>query len=190
MSKSARRANSDLVVHRDRFVPYLLGRISRGIASAASILYRKRLGVGINDSRIVIVLARRPRITAKDLAEDTSLNKSVISRSLSTLRTKGIVRIEEREGRREVDLTPAGRKLHERISRVALDREDLMLKGFSGKEREMLIGYLHRLMKNVPEANDYDPLSQSRGPALAPRKAGPKGKSARRSSEKRNTRSN
>ncbi len=85
--------------------------------------------MGINDSRIVIVLARRPRITAKDLAEDTSLNKSVISRSLSTLRAKGIVRIEERDGRREVDLTPAGRKLHDRISRVALDREDLMLEG-------------------------------------------------------------
>src|SRR3569833_2055961 len=87
MRTSARRASplvqNSVVVHRDRFVPYLLGRISRGIASAASILYRKRLGVGINDSSIVIVLARRPRITAKDLSEDTSLNKSVISRSLS-----------------------------------------------------------------------------------------------------------
>ena len=171
MSKSARRASpsvqNSVVVHRDRFVPYLLGRISRGIASAASILYRKRLGVGINDSRIVIVLARRPRITAKDLSEDTSLNKSVISRSLSTLRAKGIVRIEERDGRREVDLTAAGRNLHDRISRVALDREDLMLKGFNAKEREMLIGYLHRLMRNVPEANGYDPLS--RGGVSRPR---------------------
>jgi DNA-binding MarR family transcriptional regulator len=164
MRTSARRASplvqSSLVVHRDRFVPYLLGRISRGIASAASILYRKRLGVGINDSRIVIVLARRPRITAKDLSEDTSLNKSVISRSLSTLRAKGIVRIEEREGRREVELTPSGRGLHDRISKVALEREDLMLQGFSAKEREILIGYLHRLMKNVPLANGYDPLSR------------------------------
>jgi DNA-binding MarR family transcriptional regulator len=158
MMKSARRAS--LVVQRDRFVPYLLGRISRGIASAASILYRKRLGVGINDSRIVIVLARRPRITAKELSEDTSLNKSVISRSLSTLRSKGIVRIEEREGRREVDLTAAGRNLHDRISRVALDREDLMLNGFSNRERETLIKFLHRIMKNVPEANGYDPLSR------------------------------
>jgi DNA-binding MarR family transcriptional regulator len=170
MSKSARRAGSvqgssvqsSLVVQRDRFVPYLLGRISRGIASAASILYRRRLGVGINDSRIVIVLARRPRITAKDLSEDTSLNKSVISRSLGTLRTKGVVRITDNDGRREVELTAAGRTLHDRISRVALEREDLMLKGFSAKEREVLIGYLHRLMKNVPLANGYDPLSRKK----------------------------
>jgi DNA-binding MarR family transcriptional regulator len=168
MSKSARRAGSphgspvqsNLLVHRDRFVPYLLGRISRGIASAASILYRKRLGVGINDSRIVIVLARRPRITAKDLSEDTSLNKSVISRSLSSLRSKGVVRIVDHDGRREVELTAAGRTLHDRISRVALEREDLMLQGFSAKEREVLIGYLHRLTKNVPLANGYDPLAR------------------------------
>ena len=162
MRKSARRAS--LLVHRDRFVPYLLGRISRGIASAASILYRRRLGVGINDSRIVIVLARRPRITAKDLSEDTSLNKSVISRSLSTLCSKGIVRIDERHGRREVELTAAGRGLHDRISRVALDREDLMLKGFSARERESLIDYLHRLIKNVPDANGYDPLAGQNAP--------------------------
>ena len=164
MSKSARRAeesvNDDLLVHRDRFVPYLLGRISRGVASAASILYRKRLGVGINDSRIVIVLARRPRITAKDLSEDTSLNKSVISRSLSTLRSKGIVRISDNEGRREVELTAAGRSLHDRISKVALEREDLMLHGFTAKERDALLGYLHRVLKNVPRANGYDPLSR------------------------------
>jgi DNA-binding MarR family transcriptional regulator len=168
MSKSARRAKSthgspiqsNLLVHRDRFVPYLLGRISRGIASAASILYRKRLGIGINDSRIVIVLGRRPRITAKELSEDTSLNKSVISRSLSTLRSKGVVKIADNDGRREVELTAAGRTLHDRISRVALEREDLMLKGFSPKEREVLLGYLHRLTKNVPLANGYDPLSR------------------------------
>jgi DNA-binding MarR family transcriptional regulator len=168
MSKSARRAASDnlidseMLVHRDRFVPFLLGRISRGIASAASILYRRRLGVGINDSRIVIVLARRPRITAKDLSEDTSLNKSVISRSLSTLRSKGIVRISDNEGRREVELTAAGRALHDRISKVALEREDLMLHGFTSKERDALIGYLHRVMKNVPRANGYDPLARGK----------------------------
>src|SRR5262249_23250582 len=105
---------------------------------------------------------RRPRITAKDLSEDTSLNKSVISRSLSTLRSKGVVRITDNDGRREVELTASGRSLHDRISKVALEREDLMLKGFSAKEREILIGYLHRLMKNVPLANGYDPLSRKK----------------------------
>jgi DNA-binding MarR family transcriptional regulator len=158
MNKSARAAPARLVL-RDRYVPYLLGRIHKGMASAASVLYRRRLGVGINDSRILVVLARRPRITGKDLSEDTALNKSVVSRSLRVLRAKGLVRIVRTDKRLEVELTPAGRVMHDRVSRVALDREALMMTGFSGQERERLIDYLHRLLKNVPLANAYDPLA-------------------------------
>jgi DNA-binding MarR family transcriptional regulator len=162
MKRSARRAADTRLVHRDRFVPYLLGRISKGISSAASVLYRQRLGVGINDSRLIVVLARRPRITGKEMSEDTSLNKSVVSRSLRVLRKKGLVRIVPTDGRLEVELTPAGRGMHERVSRVALDREALMLKGFSAHEKQVLIDFLHRMLKNVPLANSYDPLQ---GPA-------------------------
>jgi DNA-binding MarR family transcriptional regulator len=131
------------------------------------VLYRERLGVGINDSRIVLVLARRPRITGKELSEDTSLNKSVVSRSLRVLRAKGLVRIVPTETRLEVELTPAGWEMHDRVSGVALDREALMLKGFSQQEKQVLIGYLHRMLKNVPLANSYDPL---RGERAARRK--------------------
>jgi DNA-binding MarR family transcriptional regulator len=158
MKRSARRASLRLV-HRDRYVPYLLGRISKSMASAASVLYRSRLGVGINDSRIIVVLARRPRITGKELAEDTSLNKSVVSRSLRVLRAKGLVRITPSDGRLEVQLTAAGREMHDRVSAVALERESLMLKSFSAAEKDALIGFLHRMIRNVPLANAYDPLS-------------------------------
>jgi DNA-binding MarR family transcriptional regulator len=157
MKRSARRATVRLV-HRDQYVPYLLGRISKGIASSASVLYRQRLGVGINDSRILVVLARRPRITGKELSEDTSLNKSVVSRSLRVLRSKGLVRIVPTESRLEVELTTAGKEMHDRVSGVALEREELMLKGFSAHEKQSLIEYLHRMLKNVPLANAYDPL--------------------------------
>jgi DNA-binding MarR family transcriptional regulator len=157
MKRNAGRASTRLV-HRDQYVPYLLGRISKGMSSAASTLYRQRLGVGINDSRILIVLARRPRITGKELSEDTALNKSVISRSLRVLRAKGLVRVLPADGRFEVELTAAGRQMHDRVSGVALDREELMLRGFSAQEKQHLIGYLHRMLKNVPVANAYDPL--------------------------------
>lgn len=157
MKKSARRAPVRLV-HRDQYVPYLVGRIHKSMASAASVLYRQRLGVGINDSRIIVVLARRPRITGKELSEDTALNKSVVSRSLRVLRSKGLVRITDNDGRLEVELTPAGREMHDRVSGVALDREALMLKGFSTKDKQALIGFLHRMLKNVPLANAYNPL--------------------------------
>src|SRR5262245_46974053 len=158
MTKRKVRRASPRLVHRDHYVPYLVGRIHKSMASAASILYRQRLGVGINDARILVVLARRPRITAKELSEDTALNKSVVSRSLRVLRAKGLVRLVPTDGRLEVELTPAGCDMHDRVSGVALEREALMLKGFSAGDKQTLIGFLHRLLKNVPLANAYDPL--------------------------------
>lgn len=159
MKRSA-RGGATRIIHRDQYVPYLLGRISKGISSAASVLYRSRLGVGINDSRIIVVLARRPKVTGKELSEDTSLNKSVVSRSLRVLRGKGLVRlVVSRDGRMEVELTAAGWEMHDRVSSVALDREALMLSGFSASEKGELIAYLHRMLKNVPLANAYDPLT-------------------------------
>src|SRR5687767_5499110 len=149
----------DMLVQRDRFVPYVVGRISRAVSTAASALYRERLGVGINEARVVISLARRPRVIAKVLAEDTSLDKATVSRTLNVLQEERLVRYVDVSGRREFELTRAGRALHARISRVALERESLMLRGFTAHERATLIEYLLRVLRNVPRVNQHDPLS-------------------------------
>jgi DNA-binding MarR family transcriptional regulator len=110
--------------------------------------------VGLNEARVVISLARRPRIIAAALAEDTSLDKSTISRTLSGLRKRGFVRgYGAADRKRQFELTRAGRALRARISRIALQREDLMLGGFTADERAALVEYLLRLLQNIPRAN-------------------------------------
>lgn len=158
--KRAARSAATRIVERDHYVPYLLGRISKSVSSSASMLYRRRLGMGINDARLLLVLARRPRITGKELSEDTALNKSVISRSLRVLRAKALVRIVPRNRRLEVELTGAGREMEARVSRIALEREGKLLFGFSNQERRRLLKYLHRLLRNVPRAAACDPLGR------------------------------
>jgi DNA-binding MarR family transcriptional regulator len=146
------------IAPRDRFVPYLLGRISKGSASAASVLYRQWLGVGINNARVVISLARKPGLTASQLSTDTGLDKAVISRSLNLLRSKKLIRFDDAaRRRRKVELLPAGVALSRRILRVMVDRERLLLKGFAPVEKAALIDYLQRMMANVPAANAYRP---------------------------------
>ena len=76
------------VFARDKYVPYLLGRISKQIASEASVLYRQWLGVGINNARVVISLSRHPGSTATRLSAETGLHKAVVSRSLRVLHAK------------------------------------------------------------------------------------------------------
>ena len=49
----------------------------------------------------------------------------------------------------EYATTPAGRKQHDRIIRLATAREEALLGGFSPQERDALIGYLNRMLANL-----------------------------------------
>ena len=49
----------------------------------------------------------------------------------------------------EYATTPAGRKQHDRIIRMATAREEALLTGFSDEERTALIGYMHRMLANL-----------------------------------------
>jgi DNA-binding MarR family transcriptional regulator len=153
-----RRSNLPRIAPRDRFVPYLIGRVSKGISSAASVLYRQLLGVGINNARVVISLARNSALTASELSADTGLDKAVISRSLNFLRAKKMIRFDDAaRRRRKVELLPAGEALSRHILRMMADRERLLLKGFSAAEKMALVDYMHRMMANIPAANAYRP---------------------------------
>ncbi len=124
------------------------------------MLYRQSLGVGINNARVVIALARESGLTATQLTEVTGLDKAVISRSLNLLRTKKLIRFDDAaRRRRKAELLPAGEDLSRRIARMMGDRERLLLQGFSDKEKVALVNYLQRMLGNVPAANAYRPKS-------------------------------
>jgi DNA-binding MarR family transcriptional regulator len=158
-----KRTRNARLVPRNRYVPYLLGRVSKGAASAASVLYREWLGVGINNARVVNALVRRPGCTAVDLSAETGLDKAVISRSLNALRAKNLIRFDDAaRRRRKVDLTASGLTLSRRIMRMMLDRERMLLRGFSTAEKSRLVDYLQRMLVNVPYANAYRPPASIR----------------------------
>jgi DNA-binding MarR family transcriptional regulator len=148
---------------RDKYVPHLLRRVSKQIASAASVLYRQWLGVGINNARVVISLAWFPGSTATDLSADTGLHKAVVSRSLRVLRAKKLIRFDDAAlRRRKISLTAKGEALSARVQRVMLDRERLLLKGLSAAEKRRLVDSLTRIMANMPAANAYQPPASLR----------------------------
>jgi DNA-binding MarR family transcriptional regulator len=168
LATRSRKSIKPRITPRNQYVPYLLGRVSKSSASAASVLYRQWLGVGINNARVVIALARESGLTATQLTTETGLDKAVISRSLNLLRAKKMIRFDDvTRRRRKAELLPPGEELSRRISRVMTDRERLLLKGFSTKEKAALINYLQRMLVNVPAANAYRPPTFN-----APRPAG------------------
>jgi len=134
----------------DRYVPGLLLWLSNKLAGSASSLYRARFDLGVTEWRMLSYFQVHPWSTASQACDLMGIDKAAVSRSIATLRENGWLKARP-DGLRKVEyaLTGEGRKLHDQIARLAVAREDALLTGFSDKERQQLLGYLHRLLDNL-----------------------------------------
>ncbi|WP_409489206.1 MarR family winged helix-turn-helix transcriptional regulator [Pseudomonas promysalinigenes] len=143
-----------------RYVPGLITFLSNKLAAGASQCYRKHFGIGVVEWRMLSMLAVENNITANRICQVIGLDKSAVSRALQSLEAAGYVNsaIDARDARRNtVSLTSSGRELHDRVLKVALERERRLLSGLSGKEVDTLIQLLGRLQTQAYSVNDYDP---------------------------------
>lgn len=154
--------SSDSQLDLSRYVPGFITYISNKLASGASQCYRKRFGIGVVEWRMLSMLAVENGITANRICQVIGLDKSAVSRSLQTLEAAGYVSsaVDPNDARRNtVSLTRSGRELHDRVLKVALERERRLLSGLSAKEVDTLIHLLSRLHAQVNSVNDYDPTN-------------------------------
>lgn len=144
-----------------RYVPALLTFLANKLATGASQCYRKHFGIGVVEWRMLSMLAVESDITANRICQAIGLDKSAVSRSLQTLEAAGQVRsqVDPKDARRyTVSLTASGKDLHDRVLKVALERERRLLSGLSAAEVDTLVELLGRLHTQVSHVNDYDPV--------------------------------
>ncbi len=144
-----------------RYVPALLMFLSNKLSSGASQCYRKHFGIGVVEWRMLSMLAVENDITANRICQTIGLDKSAVSRSLQSLEVAGHIcsQVDSKDARRyTVSLTDSGKALHERVLKVALERERRLLSGLSASEVDTLIELLGRLHAQVANVNDYDPV--------------------------------
>jgi DNA-binding MarR family transcriptional regulator len=134
----------------DRYVPGLLLWLSNKIAASASALYRERFDIGVTDWRVLSYFEIHEWSTASQACELMGLDKAAVSRSVAMLKEGGWLKSRP-DGLRRIEYatTAAGRKLHGRIIKLAIAREEALLTGFSAQERETLIRGLHRMLGNL-----------------------------------------
>lgn len=153
MAKAKRQTEAaGPVLDLERYAPALLTFLANKLSRGASVLYRREFGVGIIEWRIMALLAIEPRIPASRVCKVIGLDKGPVSRSVGFLARKGLALVEGDGGdarRRIIALTPAGRALHDRILRVALERERRLLSCLDPTEVEVLLGLLNRLHANL-----------------------------------------
>jgi len=145
-----------LVLDLERYVPALLVFLANKLTAGASTLLRRHFGVGTTEWRIMALLAIEPWITANRICKVIGFDKAAVSRSLTVLQDKALVmsRPHASDSRSlELTLSKSGWRLHDRIIRLSLAREERLLAGLSAAERATLIGLLNRLHANIPVMN-------------------------------------
>ncbi|HMN71043.1 MAG TPA: MarR family transcriptional regulator [Rhodoblastus sp.] len=132
----------------DNYAVAYLTWIANKISSSASVIYRKRFGVGVTDWRIMALLAVEPWIPAGRISEVIGFDRAVISRSVAFMQERGLVetRFQDNNFRRQfIALTKAGLELHDQIVDVAREREEFLLAGLSEQERRAAIRLLAKI---------------------------------------------
>lgn len=133
------------------YAPYLFRSIANRLGQADSSYLTQNFGVGLNEWSCIALLALEPNIPATRICDVSGFDKGVISRSINSLETKGLVRgalAPNRSRLRLINLTPDGWQLYHETRAYARQREERLLAGLSKAER----GNLTRML-NVVHAN-------------------------------------
>ncbi|MCW5747281.1 MAG: MarR family transcriptional regulator [Alphaproteobacteria bacterium] len=140
----------------DDYVPYLLNRAGARIAQAFSEDMRA-LGTTLQAWRVLAALRDRDNQRVSELADHTSIEISTLSRVLDGMQKQGLIarRRAEDDGRVvTLHVTPAGRRLTDRIVPIAERYERTAISGLSATETATLKRLLRRLYANMDGLRD------------------------------------
>jgi MarR family transcriptional regulator, lower aerobic nicotinate degradation pathway regulator len=141
---------------------HLIYRMGRVVAHANEHLEKKLrpLGLTIDSFRVLFVLSRIPSRTVKQLASDTIIHKSTLSRQLARMERAGLVRrtADEQEDGRYVSirLTQFGSTRFRKAIRVATSEYDRVVAGLSAPDVESFIKVLDFIAVNVIPSKQRD----------------------------------
>ena len=147
---------------REASVPFLMVAVSNKLVASASQVYTQHYGLGIMEWRVMALLAADPGITGKDISVLSGVTAGSVSRAINVLKKLHYLDVsnDAEDNRRSfLKLNAAGMALHNRVIICALERETLLLTGFSLAERKLLVGHLKRLLNNIALVNAHRPAS-------------------------------
>lgn len=132
---------------------YYLVAIANQLSNSASKRYQAAFGIGVTEFRIIRMLTLESDILPGRMCEVTGMDKSVVSRALSALESKGLAvrRDHPRDPRRSRwSLTDRGEAIAAMASDANAMRQERLWTGFTDLERIATMSVLRRLFANVP----------------------------------------
>jgi DNA-binding MarR family transcriptional regulator len=133
-------------------VGVLLNFLSNRLTASGSAVYRARFDLGINEFRVLAMLAYEPGISGARVSEVMGLDVGAVSRALQSLEARRLVSCETdpRHSAYKIwSLSPEGAKLQDEAVVVSMERDAILMDGVSDRERELLVRLLRGMLTRV-----------------------------------------
>ncbi|MBE9397720.1 MarR family transcriptional regulator [Pontibacterium sp. N1Y112] len=137
-----------------RFFPYKLSILQSTISDSIAQLYSGQFNLSQQEWRVIAALGTQPRMSAKEIAAYTSMDKMPVSRAISKLVKEELIsQSPSSEDRRLIilNLTPKGLEIYEQIVPLVLEREEFLLSALSKDEQSQLDTLMEKLLKKAQE---------------------------------------
>ncbi|MBT8099173.1 MAG: MarR family transcriptional regulator [Gammaproteobacteria bacterium] len=131
------------------FIPYRLSVLSHTVSTTIARVYDKRFGLSIPEWRVIAILGRFPGLSAVEVADRTMMDKVAVSRAVTKLIKNGRIdrQFADADRRRSIlNLSEAGRQVHNEVAELALAFEADLLQGISDDEYEAFNITVERLL--------------------------------------------
>jgi MarR family transcriptional regulator for hemolysin len=110
------------------------------------------LSVTRSQWQMIVVVARKPGVTQRTIAEALEISEASAGRLIDRLCAEGLLERRERDDDRRaraVYITEKAEPLLAKLAEIAAVNEELMFKGFSEQELDNLQNYLDRIYQNA-----------------------------------------
>ncbi|MDH3532105.1 MAG: MarR family transcriptional regulator [Gammaproteobacteria bacterium] len=131
------------------FLPYRLSVLSHTISTTIAKVYEQRFGLSIPEWRVIAILGRFPGLSAVEVADRTMMDKVAVSRAVTRLIKNGRIdrQFADADRRRSIlNLSDAGRQVHNEVAPLALAFEHDLLQDISAEDYEKFNRVLERLL--------------------------------------------
>jgi len=157
----------------DDFLPYQVSVLSARMNRLLSKVYAEQHGLSMPEWRVLVHVARREKMSVRDIHKCVNLEKPAVSRAVAKLEKTGLLeKMTSKLDHRLVDiqLTEAGFEILNDITPKALVFEDALFSAFSDVERrqlDTLIERLHDELDKHPDATPRKPRADGQPRGLA-----------------------
>jgi DNA-binding MarR family transcriptional regulator len=144
-------------LHLTEFFPYQLTQLQAKVSDNVAEIYTGRFDLSRQEWRVLASLGNGELLSAKQIGEQTNLEKMPASRAITKMQTQGLlVKTTDKMDKRSslLKLTDQGLSVYQQLIPMVLEREKELLSALSIQEKDQLNKIIEKLtLKSMEISN-------------------------------------